>query len=284
MKENNNTTQNITLAFSPCPNDTFIFDALVHEKIDTEGLHFDYCMQDVETLNQAAFGGQYDVSKLSFHAFYHVLSTYACLTSGSALCDNFGPVLIGKKGHKKHDIEKLTVAVPGMYTSAALIFNHFFKAQALVPFLFSDIEQIVLDGKADLGIIIHENVFTYEEKGLVEVVNLGKLWSSAYKMPIPLGCIAVKRSLPTDIQLKINRLIRKSIAFAFENPLSSRDFVKQNAVNLSDRIIKKHIETYVNHYSIELNADAKKVIQFLYEDLLKKRIINSNKIALFAGN
>jgi len=271
----------ITLAFSPCPNDTFIFDALVHNKIDTEGLQFSYAIEDVETLNKAAFSLKYDVSKLSFHAFYHVLSDYICLNSGAALCDNFGPVLIGKKFYKKHEIEKLSVAVPGLYTSAALIFNHFFNAQTLIPFLFSDIEQAVSEGKTDLGVIIHENVFTFKDKGLTEVANLGKLWKNTYQKPVPLGCIAVKRSLPSDIQKKINKLIKKSIIFAFENPSSSICFIKQNAANTSDTIIKKHIETYVNKYSIDLNDDAKNIIHFLYKELVNKGLFDLKETELF---
>jgi len=271
----------ISLAFSPCPNDTFIFDALVHNKIDTEGLQFSYHIEDVETLNKAAFNQQYDVSKLSFHAFYHVIKNYICLTSGGALCDNFGPVLIGRKFYEKHEIEKSSVAVPGLYTTAALIFNHFFKAKSLIPFLFSDIEQTVLDGKTDLGVIIHENVFTFAEKGLIEVANLGRLWESNYHKPIPLGCIAVKRSLPLNIQRKINNLLKKSIIFAFENPTSSKEFVKQNATNTSEAIIKKHIDTYVNKYSIDLTNEAKNVILFLYEDMVKKGFISSSKGAVF---
>ena len=271
----------ITLAFSPCPNDTFIFDALVHNKIDTEGLQFKYQIEDVETLNKAAFNQQYDVSKLSFHAFYHVLSDYICLNSGAALCDNFGPVLIGKRFYEKEEIDKLTVAVPGLFTTAALIFNHFFKAKSLEPFLFSEIEQKVLEGKTDLGVIIHENVFSYTEKGLIEIINLGKLWNNTYQKPVPLGCIAIKRSLPLKIIKKIDELLKKSVIFAFENPTSSNQFVKQNAANTSEIIIRKHIETYVNKYSLELNEDAKDVIHLLYNDMVNKGFINTSKEILF---
>ncbi len=256
----------ITLAFSPCPNDTFIFDALVNGKIDTEGLHFSVFVEDVESLNQKAFNAVYDVSKLSIHAFCHVASDYIGLTSGGAFCDDFGPVLVSKVSYTQDDIKNLVVAIPGLFTSSAHIFRHFFNPWKLVPVLFSDIEQVVLEGKADMGVIIHENVFTFKEKGLSEVVNLGKLWQERYNLPVPLGCIAVRRSFPYGLQKKINSLIKKSLIYAFENPTDSFNFVRKYVPLTSDDIIKKHIDTYVNAYSLQMNQNAFDAVNILYED------------------
>jgi len=269
-------THNITLAFSPCPNDTFIFDALINNKIDTEGLLFKYAVEDVETLNKAAFMQKYDVCKLSFHAFYHVAAHYVCLTSGAALCDNFGPVVIAKKLFKKDEFKHLTLAVPGLHTSGTLLFKHFFETKQLIPFLFSDIENAVLTDKADMGVVIHENVFSYKKKNLLALANLGNIWHKKYKLPVPLGCIAIKRNIPDSIKIKINHLIKKSIIYAFENPTSSYIFVKQNAQDTDDKIIQKHISTYVNDYSLNLNDMAKASILLLYNNWLEKNIRQSS--------
>ncbi len=271
----------ISLAFSPCPNDTFIFDALVNNKIDTEGLQFNYAIEDVETLNKAAFTNKYDVSKLSFHAFYKVLTHYACLTSGAALCDDFGPIIIGKRNIPPLEFKNMTLAVPGLLTTANLIFNHFFEARQCIPFFFSEIENAVLTNKADIGIVIHENVFSFKKKNLFELQNLGKLWQKNYNLPIPLGCIAVKRSLPEYMKQKINGLIKKSIIYAFENPNASYNFVKKNVQGTPDDIIQKHINTYVNDYSISMNDKALTAIMFLYNDLISKKAISDSKVELF---
>ena len=260
----------ITLAFSPCPNDTFVFDALVNGRIDTEGLCFKVAIEDVETLNQKAFNGVYDVTKLSMHALFHVANDYTGLVSGGAFCDDFGPVLVSKQAYSKEDIKNLTVALPGMFTTAAQIFKHFFNARKLIPVMFSDIEKTILEGKADMGVIIHENVFTYNKNGLREIENLGLLWRHKYSMPVPLGCIAVKRNIPYEIQKKINGLIKKSLVYAFENSEDSYNFVKQNAPLTADEIIKKHIDTYVNSYSLQMNQKAFEAVSILYRDGLSR--------------
>jgi len=271
----------ITLAFSSCPNDTFIFDALVHKRIDTEGLKFNYYINDVETLNKNANNTIYDVTKLSFNAFFNVLSHYICAASGAALCDDFGPALVSKKKYTTPEIEQLSVAVPGLNTTANFLFNTFYKAKELVPMIFSDIENAVLSDTIPLGVIIHENVFTYKTMGLVEIANLGTLWQNFYKLPVPLGCIAIKRSLPTNIILKINDLIKKSVMYALNNPQQSNDFVKQYALNLSSDVIKKHIAMYVNDYTLDLNDNAKSAVLKMMDLIKTQKLINYPNIPIF---
>ncbi|OQA00339.1 MAG: 1,4-dihydroxy-6-naphtoate synthase [Bacteroidetes bacterium ADurb.Bin408] len=256
----------ITFAFSPCPNDTFMFDALVNGKIDKEGLNFRFVVEDVERLNEKAINEVYDVSKLSIHAFCHVAVDYVGLTSGGAFCDDFGPVLVSKDNYTQEDIKNLVVAIPGLFTSAAYIFRIFFNPRKFLPVLFSDVEKVVFEGKADMGVIIHENVFSFHEKGLKEVLNLGKLWQERFSLPVPLGCIAVRRSLPGEVQKKINNLIQKSLKYAFENPTDSYNFVKRYAPKTSDDIIKKHIDTYVNAYSLQMNQSAFDAVNILYNE------------------
>src|ERR1019366_5232120 len=247
----NQSTNKITLGFSPCPNDCFIFDAMIHGKINTEGLQFEVVMEDVEALNQKAFTDELDITKLSFFAFAHVTKFYQLLNSGSALGKGCGPLLVA---NSKFKIESTTkIAIPGKYTTANFLLSLAFPdAKNKVETLFSDIEDAVLSGKVDAGLIIHENRFTYEQKGLKKLIDLGEYWETLTNAPIPLGGIVAKRNLPNDLKQKINRVIRKSVEFAFANPKSSLNFVKAHAQEMSEEVMYKHIDLYVNNYSIDL--------------------------------
>ena len=226
----------LTLGFSPCPNDTFIFDALVHHKIDTEGLEFEVIFADVEQLNKWAFQGNLDITKLSYNAFTHCVNDYALLDSGSALGNNCGPLLIKKPNTILTKESK--IAIPGKYTTANMLLNIAFpNHQNKVEILFSEIENKVLEGKVDAGLIIHENRFTYEDKGLEKEKDLGEFWEEETGLPIPLGGIVVKRELPLATQQKIERLLRKSVEFAFENPNSSADYVKFHAQEMEKEVV-----------------------------------------------
>jgi 1,4-dihydroxy-6-naphthoate synthase len=248
----------ITLGFSPCPNDTFIFDALVNNKIDTEGLDFEYILLDIEELNKRAFMNDLDVTKISFHAYYFLTSNYILLDSGSALGQNCGPLLISKKKYSLQETDKLTVAVPGKYTTANFLLKFAFpNISSKKLMLFSDIEKAVLEERADAGVIIHENRFTYESKGLIKIADLGEIWESRTRQPIPLGGIIAKKTLPESIISKINKLVRQSVAYAFANPVSSKSFVKSHSQELDDEVIKKHIELYVNDFSLSLGEKGK---------------------------
>ncbi len=251
----------ITIGFSPCPNDTFIFDALINNKINTEGEEFTPVIADVEALNNKALKNELDVTKLSFFAFAKVVDDYEILDSGSALGENCGPILISKNDYKLSEIENLKIGIPGLNTTANCILSIVFpNAKNKKELLFSDIEGAILRGRIDAGVIIHENRFTYQAKGLKKIIDLGEYWENNFKMPIPLGGIAIKKSLDTDLKMKINHLVRRSVDFAMANPLSSIDFIKKNAQKMNEEIINKHIHLYVNEYSRDLGFYGKNVI------------------------
>jgi 1,4-dihydroxy-6-naphthoate synthase len=254
----------LTLGFSPCPNDTFIFDALVHHKIDTEGLEFEVVFGDVEQLNRWAFQGKLDITKLSYNAFTHCVNNYVLLDSGSALGNNCGPLLIKKPNTIL--TAKSKIAIPGKYTTANMLLSIAFpEYQIKVETLFSEIENQVLEGRVDAGLIIHENRFIYQDKGLEKVKDLGEFWEEETGLPIPLGGIVVNRELPLATQQKIERVLRKSVEYAFANPNSSVDYVKCYAHEMEKQVVDAHIALYVNDYSVSLGEQGKKAVELLFE-------------------
>lgn len=257
-------TNKLTLGFSPCPNDCFIFDALIHNKIDTEGLQFEMVMEDVEALNQKAFQAALDITKLSYHAYAYLTKPYQLLDAGSALGKNCGPLLIANS--KLQISNSIKIAIPGKYTTANFLLSLAFPdAKNKTEMLFSEIEEAVLSGKADAGLIIHENRFTYEQKGLKKIIDLGEYWETLTNTPIPLGGIVIKRNLPDDIKKKVNRVLRKSVEYAFANPKSSFNFVKVHAQEMSEEVMYKHIDLYVNKFSIDLGSEGKGAIKLLFD-------------------
>ncbi len=257
----------LTLGFSTCPNDTFIFDALVHKKIDTEGLEFDLLLADVEELNNIAFKGEIDITKLSYHAYAYVAKNYKLLNSGSALGNNNGPLLVSKHKIYPDEVEELNIAIPGKHTTANLLLSIAYPESLYKKeYLFSDIEEVVLSGEADAGLIIHENRFTYEQKGLRKIIDLGEFWEEKTKMPIPLGGIVVNRNHPAANQKKIDKLIRSSLEHAYKNPVSSIAFMKKYAQDMNEEVMQKHIELYVNDYSIDLGEKGRTAIKKLYQE------------------
>lgn len=268
----------LSLGFSPCPNDTFIFDALIHHKIDTEGLEFEVFFDDVETLNQKALKGVLDISKLSFHAFAHVAEHYALLDSGSALGFGVGPLLICKDERflDPENLKKLnpTIAIPGVLTTANFLLGIAYpNLQNKVLKVFSDIENSLLTGEIDLGLIIHENRFTYAEKGLKKIVDLGGFWEDLTGCAIPLGGIVINRNIDLEVQHKVNRVLRRSVEFAFANPKSGLDFIRAHAQEMEEAVMYKHIELYVNQYSLDLGAEGRKAIDSLFKMATEKGLI-----------
>ena len=271
----------LSIGFSPCPNDTFIFDALIHGKIDTEGLSFDVHMADVEELNLMAFRGDLDITKLSYHAFLHILEEYIMMDSGSALGNNCGPLLIKNSGAKDPLVNDL-IAIPGKYTTANFLLNYAFpELQNKKELLFSEIESSIKNEVVSAGLIIHENRFTYADRGFEKVKDLGEHWEQNTGMPIPLGGIAIKRNLDKSLHEKVQRLIRKSIEFAFDNPSESFAFVKRNAQEMDTEVMQKHINLYVNDYSISLGEKGKAAIEYMYEFSVKCDLIDSTNKDLF---
>ncbi len=271
----------LSLGFSPCPNDTFIFDALIHHKIDTEGLTFEVSFDDVETLNLKAFRGELAITKLSFHAFAHVIDQYALLNSGSALGFGVGPLLICKKENLdrindqlKSENCQLKTGIPGKYTTANFLLGIAYpQLTNKKEMVFNEIENSLIEDKIDIGLIIHENRFTYQEKGLAKILDLGNYWEQLTGLAIPLGGIVINRKLDLTTQQKVERLIRKSVEFAFANPQSGIDFIRKHAQEMKEEVMYKHIELYVNQYSINLGKEGKDAIDKLFSIAKVKGII-----------
>lgn len=274
----------LTLGFSPCPNDCFIFDAIVHHRIDLEGLTFDVRLADVEALNLDAFAGNAGVTKLSYHALAHCADRYVLLDAGSALGRNCGPLLISKRAITAEEIAdgRLRIAIPGTYTTANLLLGLAFPAaQQKTPVLFSEIEPALLRGDYDAGLIIHENRFTYEARGLRRIIDLGEFWEQETSMPIPLGGIVVHRSLPRDVQLAVNRVVRRSVEYAFAHPDASLPYVRAHAQEMSEDIMYKHIDLYVNDFSIDLRAEGRAAVTCLFDRAREAGVIPSVTSDLF---
>jgi len=278
----------LSLGFSPCPNDTFIFDALIHHKIDTEGLEFEVFYDDVETLNQKAFRGELDITKLSYHAFAYVANKYVLLDSGSALGYGVGPMLICKGDENKlreqlsEPNSTVKIGIPGKYTTANFLLGLAFpNAKNKVELVFSDIENAVLEGRVDVGLIIHENRFTYQDKGLKKIIDLGDYWEKQTGCAIPLGGIVANRNLPLNVQHKVNRVLKKSVEFAFANPKSGLEFIRSHAQEMSEEVMYKHIDLYVNKYSVELGEEGRKAIKLMFDTATQKHIIQPIDIDIF---
>ena len=261
----------LTLGFSPCPNDTFIFDGLVNNKLDTGGIETEVILADVETLNQWALEGKLDITKLSYPAFFNSLDNYELLNAGAALGKGVGPLMIAKKQLEIGKETSLTVAIPGIHTTANFLLQFAYpQLKNKKAYLFSEIEDAVLNGETDLGVIIHENRFTYQQKGLIKIADLGSVWEEQMNAPIPLGGIAVKRNLDQKIKNRIDELIRESVELSFSTYPIISDYVKQHAQEMSEEVMRQHIDLYVNNFSIDLGENGKNAIEAFYNVFLQK--------------
>ena len=254
----------ITLGFSPCPNDTFIFDALVNQKIDTGRFIFKPILEEVQTLNEWAITGRLDVTKISYAVLPKLLNEYVVLNSGGALGKGVGPLLITKNElptSTAEDINDLTIAIPGEHTTANMLFSLAFPGANKKSYMvFSHIEDAVLTGKVDAGVIIHENRFTYAAKGLKKIVDLGEFWEDKTGLPIPLGGIVSKRKLGNEVNLEVDHLIRNSIEYSFRNYPEISTYVKQHSQEMSSEVMRQHIDLYVNDYSLDLNENGRSAV------------------------
>lgn len=264
----------LTLGFSPCPNDTFIFDAMVHGRIDTEGLEFDYLLADVEELNRKAFTGELDITKMSFYAYAYAAANYLLLDSGSALGHRNGPLLISKYKIDPLKLTDMRIAIPGKYTTANMLFSIAWPdALNKTEYLFSSIEDALLREEVDAGLIIHETRFTYNKRGLLKIADMGEFWEKLTGLPIPLGTIAVNRRVPKDIALKVNRIVRRSLEYAYHDSIASYDFVVANAKEMDSNVMNSHIKLFVNKFTINLGKDGKKAITELYRIAGEKQLL-----------
>ena len=264
----------LTLGFSPCPNDTFIFDAMVHGRIDTEGLEFDYFLTDVEELNRKALSADIDVTKISYNAYAYVAQNYLILDAGSALGHRNGPLLISKNRIGISELPGLKIAIPGKYTTANLLFSIAWpEVVNKTEYLFSDIEDALLKDEVDAGLIIHETRFTYYRRGLHKLADMGEYWETLTGLPIPLGAIVIKRSIPDDIALKVNRVVRRSLEYAYKDSFASYDFVSDNAREMDSTIMNNHIKLFVNEYTLNLGKKGREAIVELFRIAGEKGVI-----------
>jgi 1,4-dihydroxy-6-naphthoate synthase len=247
----------LSLGYSPCPNDTFIFYALTHGQIDTPTVRWaPPRLEDVETLNGWALEGRLAVTKLSFHALALVLDDYCLLSSGSALGRGCGPLLVARGPLDLDKGDSLRVAIPGRLTTAALLFRLFLPACTnLVEMRFDTIMEAVRQGQVDAGVIIHESRFTYQEKGLVCLQDLGQWWEASSGHPVPLGCIAAKRALAQETIAAIDHAIGASIDWAFAHPQQCQGYIREHAQEMERQVMQSHIELFVNDFSRRLGKE-----------------------------
>ncbi len=272
----------ISLGFSSCPNDTFIFDAMIHGKIDTEGLEFELFIGDVEELNRKAFSNELAITKISYNAYTRLTDNYILLDSGSALGENCGPLIIANQEFSIEDLSAKKIAIPGINTTANLLLSVAFpEVKNKVEMIFSDIEKSVIDGSVDAGLIIHESRFTYEAKGLKKIIDLGEYWENLTNTPTPLGGIIARRDLGTELLQKINRVLKRSVQFAFDNPKSGIDFIRQHSQEMSEEVMYKHIGLYVNHYTLDLGEDGRKSVETLFNKAKQLGLIGAIEKDLF---
>jgi len=279
----------LTLGFSPCPNDTFIFDALVNKAIDTEGLEFDVVMEDVQTLNERAIAGNIDITKISYGSVPLATANYLLLHSGGALGMGVGPLLISTLPVPEAAIKQCTIAIPGKHTTAHVLFSLAYPEATNKVFLrYDEIEDFTLSntGTLDnvagirLGVIIHENRFTYQDKGLVKQTDLGWFWEHETGFPVPLGGIVAHRRLPVDVIRKVDRLIRTSLEHARAKKGELSDFIKNNAQEMSADVMRQHINLYVNDYSLDLGVQGRRAVQKFIEvhSAINKLPVNMNDL------
>lgn len=256
----------LRLGFSPCPNDTFIFEALVHNRLD---LPFEVSVDllDVEALNNRALAGELDVTKVSFAVFPLVSSQYQLLSSGAALGRGCGPLLVSRHPLRLQDLnENMRVAIPGKHTTAHLLLRTFFPyLKNTTEYVFSDVESAVLSGESDLGLLIHETRFTFRDNGLYQVADLGERWETEFGLPLPLGGIAVRRSLDNSLKLQIEEALRNSVSFAFEHPAEGAGYVRKHAAAMDETVQRRHIALYVNEFSVDLGREGLQAVRKFFD-------------------
>jgi 1,4-dihydroxy-6-naphthoate synthase len=274
---NDFTKQRITLGISPCPNDTFIFHAMLHGLLGEHTFDFSLHMEDVETLNRLARNGALDVTKISYHMYGFLRDEYVALNSGAALGRGCGPLLIAPPGSSLPALKDQVIAIPGHFTTANLLLQLMTGGHEKVREMrFDKIVNAVASGDAAGGLIIHETRFTYKEKGLIPLVDLGQWWEDTTDQPIPLGGIIARRNLGESAIRRLDATIKESILYARKHPESSKKFIKEHAQELSDEVINSHIDLYVNDFSVELGSEGRRAIETLFKAAEQLHIIPKN--------
>ncbi|BDA80738.1 1,4-dihydroxy-6-naphtoate synthase [Leptospira kobayashii] len=274
----------ISIAYSPCPNDTFLFYHLVRDK--SQILEVKEELWDVENLNEFARLGKYPVTKISFAAYFSVIDKYILLETGSALGRGCGPLVVRKKGNKTELKEGSSILVPGQLTTANLLLSLYTNGtQVSKPLRYDKIIPSLLSGEADLGVIIHEERFTYEARGLEKVIDLGEWWETYTGSPIPLGAIAIRRDIPKEDAFLFQDRLRDSLKMAYTEPKEMFDYIRENSQNKEDAVIRSHIDLYVNEYTKALGNEGHKAITSLYERAIAAGFLPKEKTGypLFLG-
>jgi 1,4-dihydroxy-6-naphthoate synthase len=255
----------LTLGYSPCPNDTFIFHALVRGVVGVDGVRFEERLEDVETLNRLAAAGALDVTKVSYGAIPHLVRDYVLLRGGGALGRGCGPLVVARDSVDAAGLAGKRIAIPGRSTTANLLLRLFAPAAAPgIEMVYSDIMPAVERGQVDAGLIIHESRFTYPRHGLVKVVDLGEWWEAATGLPIPLGGILARRSLGGETIRAVDDAIRASVEHALARPNDSREYVRAHAQEMDDEVTRRHIDLYVNRFSADVGAEGERAIEELF--------------------
>ncbi|KIX11390.1 1,4-dihydroxy-6-naphthoate synthase [Dethiosulfatarculus sandiegensis] len=255
-------SREITFGYSPCPNDTFAFHALSHGLVKAPGFKFKTRLGDVEELNRLALQSILEVTKLSFHALGHVLDKYALLNAGSALGRGCGPLVVAKPGAEPADLAKVKVAVPGRLTTAQMLLSLYLgKTPEVEPMEFSQVMEAVAQGRFKAGLVIHEGRFTYERLGLIRLLDLGEWWEAETGLPIPLGCIAMRRDLGKEAYGIIDRALGESVNMAMQHPLKSKEYVLAHAQEMEASVVESHIGLYVNDFTADLGEAGLKAVE-----------------------
>jgi 1,4-dihydroxy-6-naphthoate synthase len=273
----------LSLGYSPCPNDTFIFYALVHGKIETPGIFYKEILEDVETLNRMARQARLDITKVSFHAFGLLRDTYCLLRSGGALGRGCGPLVVARDECAMQDLKGKTIAIPGELTTAFLLLQIFDPElkQNIRTMPFHQIIEAVKSGEADAGLIIHESRFTYQQQGLKQIIDLGAWWEQETGLPIPLGCIIARRDLGKELVQRTDTLIRKSLEYAFSNSKETKTYIRRHAQELDERVIDQHIRLYVNDYSLDIASEGVRALEELFRRAAEQGIMPKSSQPLF---
>ena len=275
-------TTELTLGFSPCPNDTFMFYPLVHGLVDTGGLSYRERLEDVETLNQLALKGELDVSKVSYHALGHIRDQYALLRSGSALGRGCGPLLVAREVTDPADLRGKTIAIPGRYTTALLLLRLFDPAlDNFIVMPFNEIMDAVLSGDVDAGLIIHESRFTYQGFGLHKLVDLGEWWEGETGLPIPLGGIVARRSLGAEAIAAVERALGSGVGYARTHPGEAARYIGEHAQEMSPEVCSAHIGLYVNDFSNDLGEEGIRAITCLLQRAEQAGLVPGSGTSLF---
>ena len=272
----------LTLGFSPCPNDTFMFYPLVHGLVDTGGISFSERLEDVETLNKLAVKGILDVTKVSYAALGHFREQYALLRAGSALGRGCGPLLVAREQLDPAELQGKTIAIPGRYTTAYLLMR-LFKPE-LTTFLempFHEIMDAVMTGRVDAGVIIHESRFTYQGFGLHKLADLGEWWEQETGLPIPLGGIVARRSLGPETIRTIEQALTAAVEYARTNPQTAAGYIREHAQEMNIDVCAAHIGLYVNDFSQQLGDEGEQAISELLRRAEIAGIIPASQTSLF---